>query len=39
MAFARVGSVDPDDAAAARQAEPVAPPDAIDALFTGVSGT
>lgn len=37
IAFARVGSADPDDAAAVGRPEPVAPPDAIDALFTGTS--
>jgi hypothetical protein len=37
MAFARVGSPDPDYAPAPPPPEPVAPPDAIDALFTSTS--
>ena len=37
MAFARVGSPDPDYAPATPRPEPVAPPDEIDALFTGIS--
>lgn len=37
IAFARVGSPDPEYAAPVEGPEPVAPPDAIDALFTGTS--
>ena len=37
IAFARVGSPDPDYPAPEGRPEPVEPPDAIDALFTGTS--
>jgi len=37
IAFARVGSPDPEYSAPPGEPEPVATPDAIDALFTGTS--
>jgi hypothetical protein len=37
IAFARVGAPDPDYAAPVARPDPVEPPDAIDALFTGTS--